>query len=99
MYDDLGAGHSAKALSRYVGASAWLKGDLPTYLAALAARNLGKNNEAFRYACRAREMTLDPDLNGRVLALLKDLSPVELNTARQDDIPIGFVPPTEGKAE
>jgi hypothetical protein len=45
-------------------------------MAAVAARNLVKNNETFRYSCRAREMTLDPDLNGRVLVLLKDLSPV-----------------------
>ncbi len=73
MYAGIEAGEPAAALSRYRDAVQWLKSDLPSYLAAVAAVRTGNKDEAFRFACRALDITTDADLKKRILALLSEI--------------------------
>jgi cyclic pyranopterin phosphate synthase len=73
MYAKIEKGDIESALRQYEEAGYWLKTDLPSYLAAVAAWRLGDQAKAFRYAARAQDTSIEPDLKQRIKELMKEI--------------------------
>lgn len=83
MSDALDTGKPDLALSQYESANYWAKTAAPTYTAAVAASQLGKWEQAFRYAAYAQDMTTGstPDIKRHVRELMRRIPLGDIRTA------------------
>jgi hypothetical protein len=61
------------ALEQYERANLCSKTEVPTFIAAAAASQLGKLDQAFRYASLAQDMAIDPGLKKNILDLMANI--------------------------
>jgi cyclic pyranopterin phosphate synthase len=87
MNDAIESGKPEVALGLYAKANSWLKTDVPTYKAAVAAAKLGQWEQAFRYAAHAQQMTDNPEIIRQIRELMAGIP--------QGEISISASPPVE----
>ena len=75
MQEALEAGKPDLALEYYEKANHWSKIAVPKFAAAIAAYQLGKYEQAFRYAAYAQDLTANPDLKSQISELIQKIPP------------------------
>lgn len=81
MGEAMDAGKPDLALDQYEIANYWSKEAMPTFIASMAASQLGKWDQVFRYAAHAQDMTPDLTLKGYVRDLMKSIPLGDIRTA------------------
>lgn len=71
MQDAINTGKPELALEQYEKATHWAKIAVPKFAAAIASFQLGKYEQAFRYASYAQDITTNPELKWQINDLMK----------------------------
>ena len=85
MQDALEKGKPELALEHYEKANHWSKTTVPNSAAAIAAYQLGRYEQAFRYAALAQDLAKNPDLRSKISELMQKI-PVDINRINFDPL-------------
>jgi tetratricopeptide (TPR) repeat protein len=80
MQEAINTGKPELALEQYEKANYWSKIAVPKFAAAIAAFQLGKYEEAFRYASYAQDISTNPDLKQQISELMERIPRGKIKT-------------------